>query len=118
MIDILLSFILWTTIEITDPEIELNVTCDRVELDINTTPGVAPVIVKFYVHDPKFDYIWSYRVPMRKEKGKILLEPAAYWVEEIKQSRALNLEIEGKQYTFNLKGSKKALKECNGVVAE
>ena len=114
ILELLASTVLWASTEILDPEIELRVSCDRVELDINASPKATPVLVKFYVKDMRYKFIWSYRVPMKYDaQGNILLEPTKYWIEEIRNNDSVTLEVENKQYTFNLKGSKKALEQCD-----
>ena len=117
--ELIISGFLWVTVDIIDPEVELKVDCHRVELDINQPAKAAPAIVKFYMESRDRKYIWSYTIPMtRTATGSVLLDPPEYWVEEIKRNSHITFEIEGRKYTFNLKGSTNALKVCNGDVAE
>lgn len=117
--ELLVSGFLWVTVDVIDPEVELRVDCNRVELDINGPAKASPAIVKFYMQSKDRKYVWSYKIPMqRTATGSILLDPPEYWVEEIRRLNHITFEIEGRKYSFTLTGSAKALKECNGDVAE
>lgn len=114
LVELMLGAILWSTPDITDPNVELKVNCSAVEIDVKRLYRATPIQVKFYVYDEYFKKMWSYRVPMHQApNGNIKLEPAEYWVEEVKRNNTLILQIENQQYAFDLKGSYEALKECS-----
>ena len=114
--ELLLSVLLFTTVDLNGSNATLNVTCDMVAVDYGARPRAQKVPVTFIFEDKEFKRIWRYSVPMALNvKGDLLLTPAAYWVEEVRTSTRLELNIDGTDYPFDLTGSTKSLKDCEGM---
>lgn len=118
ILEFLISTILWTGID-QHTDAKLQVSCDQVQLQYGGKPTANPALVTFYEKDERYEYTWSYTVAMDvSPTGSIILDPTEYWIEEIRKLDVIAFKINQQVYAFNLKGSHKALKECDGVVAE
>lgn len=115
MLELLASLILWTGI---DQDAKLQVTCAAVTLDIGLESRARPEPVAFWFKDLQFDHTWLYVIPMELDsKGRIILEPTGFWIEEIRQQKELVVRVDNKYYTFDLKGTKDLI-DCDGVVVK
>ena len=110
-----ISFILWSTVDkVNDAELVV-VNCNKVELHYGGQYSSSKKNIAFWMEGVRYKHTWMYIWPMEvTPTGAILLEPAAFWVEEIKSKENIKLRVENKDFNFDLTGSSKVIK-CGDV---
>ena len=109
LLELLATTVLWSSF---DKDARLEVNCNSVAIFYGGKPQAEKRKVHFWFVDRQGQQ-YSYIVAMPVgPQGQIFLEPTEYWIEEIKEKRKLNIEIENHKYTFKLNGSSHAL-QCN-----
>jgi hypothetical protein len=105
-----ISFILWSTVDkVNDAELRV-VNCNKVELHYGGDYSSRKKNIAFWMQDRDYKHTCLYVWPMKiHPTGAILLEPAAFWVEEIRSQKNLKLRIDDKYYNFDLTGSMRAI---------
>ena len=112
LLELLASTILWVGIDL-NHDAKLEVACDKVTLDYGGDPTARDKVVTFWMQDLRHDHTHIYGVAMPVDvHGRIVLEPAKFWVEEIRQQKNLTIRVGKFDYYFELNGTYKSI-NCN-----
>ena len=118
LLEILASAFLWSGMDHLDRAQLAVINCNKVELHYGGQPTANKRRVDFWFKDLRYGHTYLYSVPMYVGvRGQILLEPAKYWIEEIRQQPNILLRVENQEYIFDLSGTHKQI-QCNGDVAQ
>lgn len=118
LLEIIASSFLWAGFDHLNSAQLAVIDCKNVELYHGGEPTANKRRVDFWFKDIEYGHTYLYSKAMYVgNRGQIVLEPAEYWIEEIKRQPNIVLRVEGKEYIFDLTGTAERIK-CNGAVAE
>ena len=106
---LVLSSLLWTGVD-NSGKATINVSCDKVEIHYGGQPTANKIPVSFWFKDKTYGHTYRYVVTMYVGPiGEVILEPAGYWIEEIRLKEELKIKIRDNTYIFDLTGTSKAI---------